>query len=855
MSMSKRRRTIAVDETDGERDEPSAHVLAASAVSAVDLDRKGKEREGEVVLPEETPAGPSTSVFAQEDPPVDAQPVPEPATSDEEVIRPFSVSDTTPDPPPVANTINSRVGPRPAGQQFPPAGTLVVVQGVVHTSDVAPATSASEPPPRRASTVPAGTEHRLSSMLTRPVRSRRSSYVSPDTSSASDTQTGEESARADSSATSEEAPAAEHRPTEQPRTSVLSPTSIDVLGTLLSVATAATAASLVTGSSDPLFSSGLALPGGNQTPASPETGRPMSPTPTAGLSGTGGLGIPPLPPSSRDRMRNAWGSIRDRFGLSSGRHPPALTSPSPTPPATPPAVTEPQDPRTQLLTEMARAFHLGMGLDNSDGAAGAPGSPLPTGPQTVQLNISQPASDPDRPLPPEDSFERFLLDLQTDLRRTLSEERSDSPATAEPSSPILGLDDPMPLATYPDDLPPFSLDAEPELDDSDLPPLADGSDSDIDEPEHVDEESDDEFDEPAMEEAQLGWPPGSTEPPHIALMGPRTSSGSERRPGGGLNWWRMYRFPPMTVPPTQSQPSASLPSVHASLSSAAASLPQAPLSPAPQPPSSDPSSNTSDPAATASQSNIIVPVIVVGLQSVNANNANTANTARRGASENDDQAPEEDTSATTNTAPTDDIEDDDELELNELDTENMPADGQGNTATGRPWHTRAADRLRGLRPGRRADATPRPAEGNGSTTFFIYVIGGYYPPDHHLVTGSDPLDSFEALWELADLLGQVKPPTATKEDIDKSGLEIIRQANLEQYEKDGRVAPMCVDRCLICLEDYAEEEDLRLLSCRHAFHKDCVDKWLETGRNNCPACRSQGVATESSAPTGVPSSA
>jgi hypothetical protein len=59
------------------------------------------------------------------------------------------------------------------------------------------------------------------------------------------------------------------------------------------------------------------------------------------------------------------------------------------------------------------------------------------------------------------------------------------------------------------------------------------------------------------------------------------------------------------------------------------------------------------------------------------------------------------------------------------------------------------------------------------------------------VIGTDPLDSFE---ELAELLGQAKPQTASKEDIDNSGLEVIRVGSLAEYEKVGRVAPMCVDR-------------------------------------------------------------
>jgi hypothetical protein len=147
-----------------------------------------------------------------------------------------------------------------------------------------------------------------------------------------------------------------------------------------------------------------------------------------------------------------------------------------------------------------------------------------------------------------------------------------------------------------------------------------------------------------------------------------------------------------------------------------------------------------------------------------------------------------------------------------------------------------------LRAGRRGADRAQHGDSTGSRTFLIYVIGGYYPPDHHIVTGGNALDSFEALWELAELLGQVKPPTVSKEDIEKSGLEIIKPDVLRQYESEGKVASNCVERCLVCLDDYEAEDDLRLLSCRHTFHKSCVDKWLETGRNNCPACRSKGVS-------------
>ncbi|KAA1473861.1 hypothetical protein DENSPDRAFT_882348 [Dentipellis sp. KUC8613] len=860
-------------------------------------------------------------------------------------------------------------------RRFPPAGTLVVVQGVVHTTDV----SASAPPPptrapqqpqaqshphptpstssRRASSVPA--RRRLSSLIPRPMASRRSSFVSPDwAASEAPAQSGDPSSASAPAAdgdTDRDHDGDQAGPPAPPESSgagsgrpaPLSPSSIDVLGTLLSVATAATAASLVSGSSDPLFTSGLAAssapnPNAPSAPASPSlpassspspepdplAHRPLSPTPTAGLGALGGLGIPPLPPSSRDRMRNAWGSIRDRFGLNA----PGAARAG----AGAPAQGANMDPRSQLLAEMARAFHLGMGLDAPD-ANGAPAPAAPAGaagedaarePLTINSwppNLAALGSNPDPsvPLPPADSFERFLVDLQIDLRRTLAEERVAEPEPEPeheyegppeetedreeepeemlpwpvPVEELLAEDgaeveaEPEPEAEVDVDVEetpvPYVAEdkvasADPEADTSittdvvtdtnteteagpslsttvplrsrsrtsSMPSLetvsdssSERSDDDDDEEYHSDSASS-MFDSDAEQDQDQAEHAVPSPEPFSMHLPPRATSGSQRRPGGGINWWRMYRFPPMVAPQGHGAPGAS------------AGAGSSPFAPRVQPggaggaetegvagtegsASPNPGSGPGPAETAAAQGdNIIVPVIVVGLQSVTGHGHRHLH-------------PHHPHPQPHLHPPT--AEDGQEAGSAE-EGEGATGAARPGTPRGRPWHSRAADAIRGLRPagtGARRGAPPpgagagagRGGEGNGSTTFFIYVIGGYYPPNHHLVTGTDPLDSFEALWELAEMLGQVKPPTVTKEEIAQSGLEIVSPADLEACEKEGRVAASCIDRCLICLEDYVPEDEIRLMSCRHAFHKACVDQWLETGRNNCPACRSQGVAT------------
>lgn len=43
--------------------------------------------------------------------------------------------------------------------------------------------------------------------------------------------------------------------------------------------------------------------------------------------------------------------------------------------------------------------------------------------------------------------------------------------------------------------------------------------------------------------------------------------------------------------------------------------------------------------------------------------------------------------------------------------------------------------------------------------------------------------------------------------------------------------------CAICLEDYVDEDELRIMPCKHEFHVACIDSWLTTRKKFCPICK------------------
>ncbi len=468
--------------------------------------------------------------------------------------------------------------------------------------------------------------------------------------------------------------------------------------------------------------------------------RPLSPTPTAGLA-------------SRDRMRNAWAGLRDRLGFrpssptTSPVSPSAVSPPLEPEPAPSARPVTPVDPRTQLLADMARAFQMGMGLEDGSGSgsrSGAPSSPA------IEVNLGdgqqrqQQAQQQERSSPPEDSFERFLMDLQVDLRRTLEDGQPEAESEPEQEQEVDPVSVDSPPLIYPQEAPLSTHDresADEVLDFSEgLPALPPDDDDLLPYPHRPDDDVPDIGDDRQLEEESVSDPPPVPSQPSSQLPSApqiptrRTIAGSERRPGGGINWWRMYRFPPMVIPHGTPSPGSS----PASPSPPSATVPPAPAESSAPSSEHEPAPPSAETQTNAQDGNTVVPVIVVGLQSVHGYGHAHGHRHTDGRDEQPppppSQQPQQEPQPQPQRWQQDAGQDNDQAQQDDVPGE--AADSPRNRE--RRWSSRAADALRGLRPVHGPGPTRREGsgssstegttrgsdDGHGSTTFFIYVIGG-----------------------------------------------------------------------------------------------------------------------------------
>ncbi|KAK4285903.1 hypothetical protein QN277_002533 [Acacia crassicarpa] len=114
-------------------------------------------------------------------------------------------------------------------------------------------------------------------------------------------------------------------------------------------------------------------------------------------------------------------------------------------------------------------------------------------------------------------------------------------------------------------------------------------------------------------------------------------------------------------------------------------------------------------------------------------------------------------------------------------------------------------------------------------------LGDHHHGDMHL----DIEDmSYEELLALGERIGNVN--TGLSEETITTQLktktfESSAPANLEEAASGDDEEP---DSCIICLEEYKNQETIGILKCGHDYHADCLKKWLLL-KNVCPICKSE----------------
>lgn len=92
----------------------------------------------------------------------------------------------------------------------------------------------------------------------------------------------------------------------------------------------------------------------------------------------------------------------------------------------------------------------------------------------------------------------------------------------------------------------------------------------------------------------------------------------------------------------------------------------------------------------------------------------------------------------------------------------------------------------------------------------------------------------------------------TQDSVQQQTMQAIGQLATRRYQARCRQASRwdsassCSSApvCAICLEEFTEGQELRIISCSHEFHRECVDPWLQQ-HHTCPLCMFNILARDS----------
>ncbi|KAJ0983893.1 hypothetical protein J5N97_002249 [Dioscorea zingiberensis] len=86
---------------------------------------------------------------------------------------------------------------------------------------------------------------------------------------------------------------------------------------------------------------------------------------------------------------------------------------------------------------------------------------------------------------------------------------------------------------------------------------------------------------------------------------------------------------------------------------------------------------------------------------------------------------------------------------------------------------------------------------------------------------------------------QTATPAASRSQMQSAGLDAatIKSLPVLIHQTDDQSASADEFQCSICLANLVNGEKVKVMpSCSHAFHPECVDRWLQA-HSSCPLCR------------------
>ncbi|XP_019340601.1 E3 ubiquitin-protein ligase RNF149 isoform X4 [Alligator mississippiensis] len=70
----------------------------------------------------------------------------------------------------------------------------------------------------------------------------------------------------------------------------------------------------------------------------------------------------------------------------------------------------------------------------------------------------------------------------------------------------------------------------------------------------------------------------------------------------------------------------------------------------------------------------------------------------------------------------------------------------------------------------------------------------------------------------------------------KETKKVISQLQLHTVKRGDKGLDVDAENCAVCIENYKPKDTVRILPCKHIFHRICIDPWLVDHRT-CPMCK------------------